>query len=322
MNAPPPFIPGMIEPVEQAMLYDLGASLQLAPTEIVCEFGAYFGKSTWSLAQGLQAGPTQLDGRTLAPLHTWDLFSCAETGLFAQHVVGHAQQAGTSHLLARSQGRLSWLQAFDHHMQGLPPGLLQRHVGALRDARKPACTIAAAFFDAPKWYEEYLGLMREFGPAMKPGCTLVFQDYFYHWSATVIAAVQIMLNRGLVQPVETAASSLMVRLLQPLDAATIEQLHADYLATDVAARLDEAHSYFSEFSIDQADRFLPRLRLAAIQHLVETGHRPAAEDRLQALLRSLGGPPSQSLTEDFMELRKHDFSLRGLYELDTAVSPA
>lgn len=320
MNAP--FIPGMIEPVEQAMLYDLGASLQLAPTEVVCEFGAYFGKSTWSLAQGLQAGPTQLDGRALAPLHTWDLFSCAENGMFAQHVLGHAQQAGTSHLLARSQGRVSWLQAFDHHMQGLPPGLLQRHVGALRDARKPPCTIAAAFFDAPKWYEEYLGLMREFGPAMKPGCTLVFQDYFYHWSATVIAAVQIMLNRGLIQPVETAASSLMVRLVQPLDAAAIEQLDADYQATDVVARLDEAHRYFSDFSIDQEARFLPRLRLAAIQHLIETGHEPVADQRLQALVQELGGHLPPHVAADFMELRKHDFSLRALYEIDTLVTPA
>ena len=61
-------IPGMIAPAEQDLLRDVALSLNLRTDEVVCEFGAFMGRSAHCLADGLLASGVRLEGLMLLDL--------------------------------------------------------------------------------------------------------------------------------------------------------------------------------------------------------------------------------------------------------------
>lgn len=316
----PATIPGMIEKVEQDLLRDLAEFVTLTDDAVVCEFGAYFGRSTRCLAEGLlnNRALRLADRRGPPPLHTYDVFSCDREGALGRYVLNDARRAGLEPLLKESGGRLDFAAIFDHHMADLPSGLLQRHQTTLAAARHPAGPIALMLVDAPKWYEEYLQVLREFGPWVREGGQIVFQDYFYPWSASVIAGIQLYIEAGIFEPLESAASSLLVKTCQPITAAAIEDLDRQFRDTPVDALIDRAVNQFAEFELDRRDAFYPRLFLAGVQHAYEAGEFGRSAAWLHRLVKRYGGKLPIAAVGDLTELVSYGFSIRRLYELDTA----
>ncbi len=316
----PESIPGMIEKIEQEMLLDLAEYVPLGDEAVVCEFGAYFGRSTRCLAEGLLRNQT-LDTarRRTVPLHTYDIFSCSRDGLLARYVVRDAQRAGLEQLLGLVDGHLDFSTIFDHHMRDLPPRLVARHQTPLASAKHVGGPIALMHVDAPKWYEEYLQLLLEFGPHLRVGCQIVFQDYFYHWSASVIGATQMFIEGGLFEPLESAASSLLVRTCRPITGAAIGEIDRQFRATPTSFLLERAVTHFADFELDRRDAFYPRLFLAGVQHGFESGDLGGSSAWLQRLAKQYGGKLPPPALADLAELIRYGFSMRSLYELDTAV---
>lgn len=314
-------IPGMIEPVEQDLLRDLALSLELGPDDVVCEFGSFMGRSACCLAEGLVDSGLSLKGRPIEPLHCYDLFACAPNGLLAGFVRNGANSAGVAHLLDESGGRLGWARVFDHFTSDLPPGLLRRHVTSIENAQPVGGAIAAMMIDAPKWYPELQQLLQRFAPKAHTGCQIVLQDYFYHWSATMVAAVQLLLEDGVIEPLESAATSLLVRTLRPMTPDVLDAMDRRFRASRVEDLLDRAADTFEDFDVERKSLYLPRLRLAAIQHVCAEGRFDEGDARLRDLLARCGGEFVGTLAEDFKELRHHNFSARSLYELDLASPP-
>ena len=89
-------IPGMIEPVEQKILYRLASELQLQKDDQLVEFGTFFGRSTFCLAEGLAANPSR---HKTNHLHAFDSFACASHGGFAKYVQAFARQGQVEQLL-------------------------------------------------------------------------------------------------------------------------------------------------------------------------------------------------------------------------------
>ncbi|MBI5279945.1 MAG: class I SAM-dependent methyltransferase [Burkholderiales bacterium] len=316
-------IPGMIEPIEQDLLRDVALSAGLQPGEVVCEFGAFFGRSTMALAAGLLEAGIDPAAHGAPALVTYDLFSCSTHANFHRSVRYVANEAGVGHLLATAHGRIDFLPVFDHYLRGLPPGLVERRRARLADARHDGRPIAAMHIDAPKWYEEYMQVLREFGPSLKPGALVVLQDYFYHWSATLVAMVQVMLDRQVLQPLETAASSLLVRTRQPLTAALIEEFDASYRGSDPLALVRRAIATFEGFDMDRPEIFLARLHMAGLQLARELGR----EDEAAAFLRGVDAgrehpAAATMLADDWADLTHHEFSQRRLYEVDVQADGA
>lgn len=319
MSHTPAQIPGMIESVEQELLTDLAENLDLSSGDVVCEFGCYFGRSARCIADGL-ARNRRLDlaQRSLPTLHAYDVFSCSKHGALARYVLRDAERAGISGLLLLDDARVDFSRVFDHHMGGLPQGLVQRHQTDLAAALHVGGRISMMHIDAPKWYAEYRQLLREFGPHLKVGAHLVFQDYFYHWSAELIAAVQLFIDSGLFEPLETAATSLLVRVAGPVDADGLAWLDAELGASDVGQLIKRAIKHFSAFEVDRPEVFVSRLFLAGMQHSFEAGDHPRSSQWLLQLQAGLKGPLSPTLTADIADLARYGFSIRRLYELDTA----
>lgn len=311
----------MIEPVEQALLADLAEFMDLADGDIVCEFGCYLGRSARCIADGLvknrKIGPSK---RSAPVFHAFDVFACSRSGALARYVLVDAQNAGLAALLHADEERIDFSRVFDHHMGGLPPGLLRRHQTELASARHPGGPIAMMHIDAPKWYVEYRQLLREFGPHLKAGAHLVFQDYFYHWSAELIAAVQLFIENGLFEPLETAATSLLVRTAGPVDADALAWLDGQLAVADVGDLIGRAIEHWSAFEVDRREVFASRLFLAGMQHSFEAGNFDRSSKWLMQLQRSVQGRVQPQTVVDLADLAQYGFSIRKLYEQDTSAT--
>lgn len=312
-------IPGMIEPIEQELLRDLAAYAPLQADDIICEFGCYLGLSARCIAEGLlENRMVNVSQRTRAALHAFDVFSCSRTGAFARYLSHDAKRAGLENLLVVDDERIDFARIFDHHMADLPSMLIQRHQTDIASASHPGGAIAMMHVDAPKWASEYLQLMLTFGPHLKPRAQVVFQDYFYHWSAGLIAALQLFIEEGCFEPLESAASALLVRTAGPIDGSTTAKLAQRLATEDISSLIERAVGQFRKFELDRPELFLPRLYLAGVQHEFEQNRFDRSTQWLERLTSECGGTLPPQVMGDIADLTRYGFSMRRLYELDTS----
>lgn len=323
MTVSPASIPGMIEPVEQDLLTDLAENLVLGPGDVVCEIGSYLGRSARCLAEGLLANRTlNLPQRASAALHAYDVFACEADGPLARHLMRDVERAGLTGLLLREGGRIDFSGVFDHHMRGLPDGLLDRHQSTLANATHRGGAIALMHIDAPKWYPEFRQLLKAFGPHLKAESYLVLQDCFYHWSAELIAALQVCMDLGLVEPLETAATSLLMRARAPVTPAALAAINGEMAAARVPELIGRAITRFAEFEVDRPEIFLSRLYLAAAQHCIERGDAEGGGAWVARMRQRMGATLPAQIVADMAELDYYQHSLRRLYEGDIGQRPS
>lgn len=112
-------VPGMTEPVEQKMLYEISKNVQLNSGDVFYEFGPFFGRSTYYMADGLRVNTNKGSGNKI---HTYDVFACPADGFFAPHVHSLAKASSVSHLLVENEGVLDFSKVFEHYRKSIYTG--------------------------------------------------------------------------------------------------------------------------------------------------------------------------------------------------------
>ena len=307
-------IPGMIEPNERKMLYEQAKQISLNKEDCVVEFGAFFGRSTNCIAQGLSANPS-FTSKCL--FYTYDSFECDIEGWFAPHVKAYAKEAKVLHLVKDEGNRVDFESVFKHYLQPyIDSKLLVSVKSELLDSQPPENSIALMHIDSPKYYEEFKIILYRFFPKVKLHCTVIFQDFFYHWSGSLILVVAILIEKNFISLECSAASSLVTKVLRSptkediLEIDLIMQNHGK-----VSKYFDIAIKECSKIQIDRNHQFLPRLTLAKIQWLYSQKRFSEAKFTLQAYLKE-GNAFNKEVVWDFIEIFSHGFSLRKLFEID------
>lgn len=307
-------IPGMIEPIEQKTLEKLAASLMFDKNDNVYEFGAFLGRSTACIAAGLSSNESfPSTGR----LFTYDSFECDINGGFYPHVISACSQNGLADLLRQSGDKVDFSAVFKKHLQHYIDANLVQPIKVELDQSVPfSGSIGLMHIDSPKFYQEFKLILFRFFPLLRPGSYIVFQDFFYHWSATLIAACGILMRLGVIRPDMSAASSLICRCeRQPSFIEICELDLAMQNTADIPGLIDLARESVAGIKIDRKEIFIPRLLLAKIQWLFESGLPKEAASELQRYSSSTKDI-NYSLVNDFFELMRNGFSVRTLYELD------
>ena len=311
----PAHIPGMIETGEQQQLAALAREPFVADHGLIVEFGCFFGRSTACLVNGAAEWWTPERGGPA--ILAYDSFACVEGGGFARIVSNFARSGGIQGLLQRSRGRLNFHPVYQHYMSPAEAsGLLSTTVAELRDTTFAGGPIALMHIDAPKFYEELKYVLFRFFPSLVPGAAVVFQDYFYHWSAELIAAAQVLVEGGFLRFERSMASSATARVLRAPSAAELLELDMLMSAASVPALLDRSLETVQQMDRDRTVEFVPRIYLAKIQHLWEQGDFMGAKQTFLRLLKACDGRLPKAAFEDFQELMGYGFSLRKVYELD------
>jgi hypothetical protein len=307
-------IPGMIEPIEQKTLEELAASLQFDENDNAYEFGAFLGRSTACIAAGLSSNKSF---PRRARFFTYDSFECDINGGFYPYVISACKQHGLTELLRQNGDRLDFSEVFTKHLEYYLDANLVRPVKAELDQSLPfAGSIGLMHIDSPKFYQEFKVILYRFFPLLRPGSYIVFQDFFYHWSATLIAACGILMRLGVLRPEMSAASSLICRCeRQPSFIEICEIDLAMQNSADIPGLIDLARESASGINFDRKETFEPRLLLAKAQWLFENGNPKEASDELKRVV-SMTNKVNSPLMTDFFELMRNGFSVRTLYELD------
>jgi hypothetical protein len=308
-------IPGMIEPVEQKMLYMLASELNLTKDDQFVEFGTFFGCSTFCLSEGLSANKTR---QKTNRLYAFDSFRCAQNGGFARHVTAFAENSRVAHLLSTDAHGIDFYPVFENYLgASIAQGLVQPVRAELRTSTpENIASIALMHIDSPKFFDELKVIIFRFFPRLRDDAILVFQDYFYHWSATLIAAVEAMRQLGLLEYRFSAASSLVTQISGTIPMSAMHELDiqmADSRRVDELIR--QAIVSCKSISIDRPTQFVPRLWLAAYQHLWDQGKTSQATDLIGEFLKD-GGRISQPVLDDYFEMMRSGYTTRVLYEKD------
>lgn len=310
----PAQIPGMIEPIEQVMLDRWAKTLEFGSQDCAVEFGSFLGRSTYCIAQGMESNPSCGQGNIL---YAYDSFACVANGGFYPHLMAFVGNSGLSQLLITEGHRISWLPVFKYHLgRYMESGTVVPVESELSQSRPSMSRIAMMHIDSPKFYSEFRYVLFRFFPLLRVGGIIVFQDMFYHWSATLIAAVAVLIEKGYLEMLETAATSLVCRVCKPFSLQEILDIDLNLEETSqIPGLIDQSIQLTDNIEMDRREIFQPRLLLAKIQWLFESGKHHLATEALITFFNQ-GGQLNNGLANDYLELMRHGFSIRKLYEMD------
>jgi hypothetical protein len=308
-------IPGMIEPVERELLYRLARELPFTDSDCAVEFGCFFGRSTAFIARGLREHSPRVP-----KLHVYDSFGCDSRGGFRASVLEFAEAGGVRELVREENGRVDFLPVFHfYHKKNIESGALVVERAELANSHPPGDSIMLMHIDSPKLYVDFKPILFRFFPKLKHGGCIVFQDFFYHWSATLIAAVGALVHFGVLDIRESAASSLVCRLQGKFDERVASEVDLALSSDDrILWFMDCAFDACVKIPLDRSDIFLPRLHLAKLQWLLERRQGEQAAQVVASFFRS-GGKLNHAILNDFIELISGNFSIERLYRLDHRV---
>jgi hypothetical protein len=307
-------IPGMIEKIERLMLFETVKSLTLQEGDSIVEFGPFFGRSTNCIAQGLLANPSYKKDNKF---FTYDSFECNEKGWFAPHLIGAADLGNVSSLLKTSEETINFEEVFNHFLKPyLDSGTVSSIKSELIHSTPPPGRISYIHIDSPKYYEELKIILIRFLPQMRVDGLIIFQDFFYQWSATLIITVAILIEKSFISIQASAASSLVCKVLKVPNSKDIKEL--DLLMQDekeCEKLFDYAIESCQKIKLDRSESFLPKLVLAKIQWQYARKDYKNARRTIVNYLKE-GNPFQLRLVDTFLELFAYGFSIRELFEKD------
>lgn len=308
-------IPGMIEPVEQQSLFDTCSQIELKKNECVIEFGPFLGRSTNCISQGLTANKSfSTENNSFI---AYDSFECDSDGDFAKHVLAHCKSGDSLHLLRKYENKIDFKAATEYHLR---PYIENRTVtiekSELTDAFPPSQAIAFMHIDSPKFYNEFKTILYRFIPQVNTGGIIVFQDFFYHWSASLIAICALLIESSHLKPTKSSASSLYCTVEKKIDLKTIAEVDLIMSSeSNIPILIDAAIQQVKSISLDRSHLFLPRLTLAKFQWLYERNFHAEASREIRNYLKS-NKNINASIFNDFLELLSHGCSVRESYKND------
>ena len=305
----------MIEAVEQQVLETVARTIALNSGDVIVEFGPFMGRSTACLASGLISNQNFSEGIRVI---TYDAFQCSiqPQGLF-QHVRKHADLFNVGGLLIERDDYVDFLPIFEHFLSGyIKAGVVVPKKFELVDSFHSGELIRVLHIDSPKWFSELKIILARFFPSLALHGVVIFQDFFYQWSATIIAAIEVMIERGFLDIRGSAATSLICQVTKTFKNSDVLEIDFELQKTNSVPRLiDSAIERMDAIDMDRRDIFQPRLKLAKTQWLFENGRQGEAADTIIEFVNS-GGSVNSNVASCFLELMRYGFSVRSSYEID------
>ena len=306
------FIPGMIEPIEQSMLQLTCSEIDLNPSDIFIEYGSFFGRSSNCIIEGIINNKTYSKNNLFL---VYDSFRCKSDGIFAESVYQFARLGKVENLIEKDENFINFRKIFNHFISS------NTHIEVkecdLQEIKPITQPIAFMHIDSPKFYSDFRYILINHFPNLKIGAIIIFQDFFYHWSATLIAIVELLIQKNFIEVNETAATSLKTTVLKKLSERDIEEINDIMASIDINKTIEQSILRFSsqQNTVDRIHNFLPRLMLANIQYYFEKGNILEANRHWDNYIKNYP-QVEQSVINDLEELKSHSFSIRSLYELD------
>jgi hypothetical protein len=259
------------------MLTDLASKILFNSNEIAVEFGTFFGRSTACIANGLILNQSFKEN---CKFYAYDSFECKINGGFYPYVNGFAKKGNVFNFLEINNDTVNFMKIFEYYNKiNIDSGLLIPVKAELSKSFPKSEIIKLIHIDSPKFYSDFKYILFRFFPKLQLGSYVIFQDFFYHWSASLIAACGLLIKEGFLKVEKTAASSLCCKIEKNFN---LNDIHEIDLSMDTPEKvlylIEYCIGYIDTIEIDRKSIFLPRLTLAKIQYLYANNMEKKAAD--------------------------------------------
>lgn len=292
----------MVSIPERERLYELARTYNFDEYDTILEFGVFFGGSSEALALGLAENPTFCGQKILS----LDSFNCPTNGAFYPILMQRAAMIYAVNQLEFSNDHVDWLQFVKNNLNIYPQiDLIQMDA---RDYTHNAGAIALLHLDLPKFFNEMYTIFKSVMNHVKDDAYILFQDFFYHWSAETIGFVYYLIKKGVINMEYASGATLATRRIS-LDMNDIDEyrnLLSDYKS--IIGLLIEAVEF-----IGPKVTFLQKesLYMAVFQYAYFHNDK----ETLQLVIGWINHPnQSKNVLNIYNELQKYDFNLKKLYQ--------
>jgi len=298
-------IVSMLSEIEKKFLYEIVQTIELEEDDCILEFGVFLGGSIEPMALGLSK--KKIKNKIIGV----DAFRCSLDGSFRTYVEADVSKMNLEHLYLFIDKDLDWFNIANFNLSKYSNiKLIQTESRKYKHSEK---NIALIHMDLPKFYIEIHEILDEILPYMKKKCVVVFQDFFYHWSAELIAFVFYLMKHKHVQYVYDASCTLAVENIS-LSRECIEIFKNKINDYDfMKQHLVECIEYFdtATFFTSKVSR-IETLRLALIQYAKVNNDETIVTQQYDILKEK----SSNHFLRLYKELESFQFDIRKLYEED------
>jgi hypothetical protein len=300
-------IPGMIEPIEQNLLLNLASTIDFSKGVIV-EFGPYFGKSTACLLNGALQNPSLTKNKI--HLYTHDSFQ-AEIGRgFDKYIFRDAKKSNLENALFIENNKVNFRSIYDYYLSSYEGKLIQTAEIEIKDLQIFNENIELIFIDCPKTFKDFFYIFENFFTKLNINSTIVFQDYFYQWSSSLIASIQLLLNDKKIEVKTTAASSLVVQLTDKINNSYIKKINEIMKCDNLYSLIEQSRKNFNNSNMDRYYQFYPRLILAQLEYAYHNNNSEEINDVMKFFLSDVNFINASTLY-DLSELISNKFNILG-----------
>lgn len=274
-------IPGMIEPIEQNLLLNLARAVDFSKGVIV-EFGTYFGKSTACLINGALQNPTLISNKI--HLYSYDSFQTEIGKGFDKCIFKDAKKANLENALFINNNKVNFRTVYDYFLSSYEGKIIQTTETDIKDLQVFNDNIELIFIDCPKRFTDFVYIFENFFTKLNINSTIVFQDYFYQWSSSLIASIQLLLNDKKIEVKTTAASSLVVQLTDKINNSYIKKINEIMKCNNLYSLIEQSQKNFNNNNMDRYYQFYPRLILAQLEYAYHNNNSEEINDVMKSFL--------------------------------------
>jgi len=298
-------IPGQIEPIEQELLLKYSSLSNLSLGYIV-EIGCFFGKSTACLINGLLKNPSF---NNQISIYVFDSFKTTVGKGFDQYVEAAAKKSNLTNALLYKDNMIDFRNIFSFFMAGHEHKTIHVQEVFLKELKPFIHPISLLFIDAPKSYYDLKYVLENFFIKLQKGSVIIFQDFFYHWSNGLIAAISLMFSFNKISFIETAASSLVVNLVEGFTEEDIISLDEKMKnKQEWNTYIDDIKNIFNLKTMDRYYQFFPRIITSQIQQTYEIDDKNNLSKYVKELFENSNFMNNQTVN-DIFELILYKFKL-------------
>lgn len=308
--------PGMLEVSERIQLVTEACVAYIKHQTVskgcIVDLGVFFGLSTFLMAKAVERYRNAANQDETIEVIGYDAFKASKRGWFINPLLDMVKNIDKAELLVHEEEFVDFRKITDFYLSGTQVSL---HQTLLRSATPPNQPIHLLHIDAPKSYEDFRPILKNFFPCLMTDSVVIFQDFFYHWSGSLINAVGVLVSLGYLRMEAQKGTSLKTRVMREFNLAEFEYLDNQIRDSDFVVVFSTLRGNFGSLkSTDRSDTFFPRFELAELQLGYVRGASPVW---ISEKCESIFGRSSKRTTIiDLKELISYHFDVSNLYKAD------
>jgi len=312
---------GLIGLPEEKILFEKSKNIELNESDILVEIGPLFGRATDAIIRGLTLNPHY---KRKNKLYVYDSFECDVNNFSAQEILNLAKEENMLSHIRFSKKIINYEKILNFNLQShIDSGDVVTIKNESFNIKPPTnASIALMRLNFSKKYSEFKSIIFRFLPQTKINCILVCDDYFSHWSASIILVTGILIDRKCLMIREPAGLSVIFDVIKVPNKTDLIELDLSMQNSNESLRFfDVVINDIKKIRSNDSEMLVSKIILAKIQWLYAKGEFGSARDTMLDFFKKSGNSHLlNSLITSYLDLLGNGFSINQMYKANQIIA--